>query len=676
MRPRAIARAALPLVLALVAATGVLGTPVATQVVRAATPDLTIVGAAKYTVQPDHQRVRVTVTLTLTNHLTDTKTTRYYFDRGYLAVMPQASHFSLHWDGAGTPSVSVSKRAKDSTLLRLGLAKRLYSGKSATYTLGFDIVDTGGKATRDIRIGDSLVSFPTWAYATDDTPGGSVTVVFPKGFRVDVAAGRLPDPTTDSKGRTIFRSGTLAKPLSYYAFLVGDRPGAYSKTTIKPVVAGAPVAVTISSWPEDATWRKRVKGLVTKAVPALGDLIGLPWPRSEPLVVQEAVSRSTGGYAGLFDPTQGLVEIAYYATDFVVLHETAHTWFNGSLLADRWANEAFASYYGLTAAKALKVKATGDQLTPALEASKIPLNAWGAIGREPTKTEDYAYAATLTLAKAIAGRAGPEGLRAVWADAAAHIGAYQPPVAPGVTTPELVAGPPDWRGLLDLLEARTGASYDDLWRTWVARDTDLPLLDARLTARAKYDAAVKAAGDWRLPASIRDAMRDWRFDDATAQLEAASAVLTQRDQVEAAARSAGLAPSDAMETAYETGGNASAASTVATSELQAIDHYEAAVASRPAGTGPVAALGLLGETPDVDLAKAKDAFAAGDLAASTAASDRATSVWTSAAALGQGRVVSVLLLLVAFALSLLLLIAWRRGRRRRRNRMQAHLIKP
>ncbi len=265
-------------------------------------------------------------------------------------------------------------------------------------------------------------------------------------------------------------------------------------------------------------------------------------------------------------------------------------------------------------------------------------------------------------------------MRAVWADAAAHVGAYQPPATAGPVSPELVASPPDWRGLLDLLEARTPAKYDDLWRTWVARDTDLPLLDARAAARARYDAVVTAAGDWRLPASIRDAMRDWRFDDATTQLDAATAVLAQRDAVDAAAGSAGLSVPATMETAFENDADVSDAAAIATAELQTIDRYEQAVASRPAGSSPIAAVGLLGETPDADLATAKAAFAAGDLAASTAAADRATSVWSSATALGQGRVVSVLMLLIAFALTLLLFIAWRRGRRRRRHLMQAHLI--
>ena len=422
-------RHVLPLLLAVVASTGLLAAPGTATEVQAATPNLTLVSSARYAVQPGHQRVRVTVDLTLTNHLKDTKTTRYYFNKAYVAVMPEASGFQLTWAGAGTPSVVATKRTKDYTLLRLDLPRRLYGGKTANYSLRFDIVDKGGKATRDVRIGDSLVSFPVWAFASDSTPGSSATVVFPAGFQVEVEAGQIPAATTDSKGRTIFRTGKLAKPLSFFAFLIGDRPGAYTETKVKPVIGTTPVQLTIRSWPEDKAWRKRIGGLVNKALPVMSKAIGLPWPRTDPLVVQEAVSRSTGGYAGLFDPSRGLVEIAYYASDFVVLHESAHSWFNGSLLADRWANEAFASYYGLDAAAKLKVKATGDKMTAKLQKAKIPLNAWGAVGREPTATEDYAYAATLALARAIAERAGADGLRAVWADAAARIGAYQPPDA-------------------------------------------------------------------------------------------------------------------------------------------------------------------------------------------------------------------------------------------------------
>ena len=57
------------------------------------------------------------------------------------------------------------------------------------------------------------------------------------------------------------------------------------------------------------------------------------------------------------------------------------------------------------------------------------------------------------------------------------------------------AAAPDWRGLLDLLEERTGASFEDLWRRWVVRPTETHLLDARRVARTAYASAVVAAGD-------------------------------------------------------------------------------------------------------------------------------------------------------------------------------------
>ncbi len=134
--------------------------------------------------------------------------------------------------------------------------------------------------------------------------------------------------------------------------------------------------------------------------------------------------------------------------------------------------------------------AQGDELTEELEAAAIPLNEWGPVGRETTAIEDYAYAASLLLAGLVADRAGDEALQAVWADAAAGVGAYQPPGPAGGTAgagrtagaadgsgaaaaagePETVDGPPDWRGLLDLLDEHGRTTFDDLWRagSWSA----------------------------------------------------------------------------------------------------------------------------------------------------------------------------------------------------------------
>jgi hypothetical protein len=378
----------------------------------------------------------------------------------------------------------------------------------------------------------------------------------------------------------VFTRGELDKPLSFFAYLVGDRPGAYAERSLQVSVGGAPVDVTIRAWPDDEVWLNRVSDLVERALPELARQIGMDWRLDGPLVVQEAASRSTGGYAGLFDPAERRVEVAYYADDDVVLHELAHAWFNGSLLADRWANEGFASAYAAETMASLGLPSTVDELTEGMIDARIPLNAWGPIGREETATEDYAYLTSLDVAQAAVGLAGSAVMPGVWADAAGRIGAYQPPA--GSLEPELVDGPPDWRGLLDLLEARSGQSFADEWRRCVVRDTDLPLLDARRDARARYGEILDAAGDWHLPRTIRDAMRAWQFDVATQLLDDADRILAQRTEIGDAAAASGLTPPASLEAAFELRDGFATASAEATAELEAIARYDAAVATRPA----------------------------------------------------------------------------------------------
>lgn len=659
--------------LALVIAAGLVAIPATAPSVRAAAPDLTIVSDARYEVQPEQHRIRVTLNLVLTNHLKDTVTRRYYFDRAFLAVLPNTSNFKISWDGSGAPEVHVSEKTADYTLLRLDLGQRLFAGKSATYQLRFDLVDPGGEPTRDVRVGDTLVSFPVWAFATDETPGGTVQVVFPTGFQVDVEAGEIPEPTTAAAGQVIFQTAELDQPLDFFAYLVGDRPGAYSERTVSSLVDGDAVQLDIRAWPDDPEWSTRVGDLVGRALPVLSSRIGLGWPRDDGLVVQEAASRSTGGYAGLFDPGEGLIEVAYYAEDFVVLHEAAHAWFNGGLLADRWANEAFASYYGLQVAEELGVPAEGDELTPELIDIGIPLNAWGPIGRESTDTEDYAYAASLFVAEEIAKRAGPNVLQQVWADAAAGVGAYQPPagVASGAET---VDGPPDWRGLLDLLEAHDADGYVDLWRRWVARESDLAALDQRLAARQRYDEVVEAAGDWPLPEQVRDAMRAWQYTAADDLIDRASAVLEQRSEIETAASASGLTLPPNLEESFSLPDGFETAAQEATAELDAIERYDVAASTRPAEPNPLQVLGMWEATPDADLARSRDLFAAGDLASSNDAAAAAAIVWVSAEDVGRGRLVSIVALTLAALLALALFVAWVRSIRRRRRRLAARWV--
>ncbi len=638
--------------------------PVAPGEVRAATPDLTIVSTARYEVQPGDRRVQVTIDLTLTNRLKDTKTKRFYFNEAFLAVIPGASGFKLTTSGKGSPSVRVTKRAKTHTLVRLGLASRLFSGKTAKYRLRYDLKDPGGSPTRELRVGDALVSFPVWAYASGGTAGSSVSVAFPKGYEPRVEAGDLGTPVTDAEGRITFSSGKLSKPLEFFAYLIADRPGAYTDGPITPTVLGAPAPLNIRGWSDDRPWADRVGGLLERALPVIGEEIGLAWPREVPLTVQETVSRSTGGYAGLFDPSANRVEIAYYASDFVVLHEAAHGWFNGAFLADRWANEAFASYYAGVAAADLGVKVT-PAAPPARpsDPARIALDAWGPLGAASTATEDYGYAASLAVAQAIAQRAGPDALRDVWAVVAARAGAYQPPNGPAEGA---FASAPDWRGLLDLLEDRTGKPFDDLWRTWIARPEDLTALDARTAAREAYDKVVAATNGWLLPLAIRDAMRAWRFEDAMSLLDGAGQALRDRAAIDAAASAAGLTVPATMRAAFEDDDGFDDAAAEAVAELETIARYKAAAAAAPAEMTPVTELGLLDATPEADLAAAREAFARGDLTASMRASERAAATWADASTIGQGRAMQIGLGAVSVFLVLILLIALVVRHRRRR----------
>lgn len=655
----ALARAVVALLVAVGAAGGLLFAPGAVPTILAATPDLTLVTDARYDVQPDASRVHVTVNVRATNHRADTVIRRYYFDRAYLAVLPGTTGFAVTASGA-KPTVRAQAAKKTYTLLQLSFGKRLYSKQSLDLTLTFDLPDPGGAPSRDVRVGQALVSFPVWAFASDATPGSTVSVVFPSDFHVEFDQGQLDGPTAAPDGSQVFTSGALDAPLAFFAYVVADRPSAYAEVPRETAVDATAVHLTVRSWADDPAWGERVGDLFVRGLPVLGAAIGLPFPGSDALAVQESVSRSLGGYAGLFDPATRRIEVAYNASSFVVLHEAAHAWFNGALLADRWANEAFASLYAEQAAATLAMKATEPSITGDLEAARIPLNAWGVIGTAGGTTEDFAYAATLALARSIAARAGDAGLRTVWAAIAAKESAYQPARAGAGAAPETAGAPPDWRGLLDMLDTLTGATYDDLWREWVVRPAEAGLLDDRAAARADYAATVAAAGEWELPRSIRQAMAAWQFAPARGLLAQARDVLARRTTLDSEAAAAGLTPPPTLEQAFEGGAGLRAALAEADAEIAAVRAIASAAGTAQTNPDPVSQVGLLGADPVRDLTAAKSAFASGDLRAAVSDAEMVRSTWTTASAVGRGRLLSIALLLAALALTLATRVVRRR----------------
>jgi hypothetical protein len=218
---------------------------------------------------------------------------------------------------------------------------------------------------------------------------------------------------------------------------------------------------------------------------------------------------------------------------------------------------------------------------------------------------------------------------------------------------------PDWRSLLDLLETRTDATYDDLWRAWVVRPEEAALLDARATARSAYAAAVREAGDWELPRAIRTALDHWRFDEATAMIAKARAVLAARSDLEADATAAGLTLPSTLRETFERQGPEAAQLELA-SESAAIARIAADAGSKPLDANIVASIGLIGDTSDAQIVRARTTFASGDLAGAVGAADTAHDAWLGATERGRGRLAVAAAVLAAFGL---ILLAWSRRRR-------------
>ena len=623
----------------------------------AANTDLTMITTATYTVQPSHGRVHVVVGIDARNHRGETRTHKYYFDHAFLAVQPGASGFAI--SGAKGATVRVAQRSKDATLLRIDFGARLYGGGGRSLELTFNLVDPGKPLNRQIRVGSGLVTFPVWAFASDGAKGSRVAVHFPAGYDVSVESGDFDSRTKTTDGGVTLATQPLGEPLSYFAYLTAQREAVYRESPLAVNAGDRSIDLVVRGWRDDPAWAGRIGGLFRKALPQLTREIGLDWPEAQPTVVQEAVSRAAGGYAGLFAPADRRIEVAYWADPLVVLHEAAHGWFNGGLVADRWASEGFASLYAQRAAAKLKVRDTSPKLTASVSKAAIPLNAWpniaGSDSGADLPIETYGYAASLALTRAIAERAGDDALRRVWAAASTRVGAYQPETAGAFGDsgePETVDGPPDWRGLLDLLEAETGKDFTDLWRQWVVRPDEAGLLDARATARLSYARTLALAGDWRLPRGIRDAMRAWQFDAAEQQLADARTVLAQRGAIQSLAAHGSLTLPPAVQQAFQAGDMAGA-SREAVAERNAMLAVMQAADARVHDDDLLSRIGMLGEDPEADLVAANAAFTAGDLAAAQSRADDAYRAWTAAWQEGRRRA----LLVVAVLAGALVLVA-------------------
>jgi hypothetical protein len=591
-------------VLALVAAATLL--PLGPSTVRAGEGLVTVMDAT-YEVLPEEARVHVTIDAVSTSFEEDAPKGPVYYAGLSIAIPPGSSNVAATADETELP-ITVTPVA-DAIRIDIGFSEQVFLGDTYEYQVTFDMIDPGGAADRDFRIGHSIVAFPVWAFGTPGANGNSVLVHLPATFTPEAYGGPLVQ-TTNADG-SLSLTADVANPGTWFAYVTAERPGIFTETSFVVDVGEAEAAVVVRAWDDDPDWGQRMRDLLTAGLPALHELIGLPWPVAGELKVEESANR-LGDYAGIYDRSTEQINVRYDADGTVTLHEAAHVWFNTELFDDRWIGEAWAEFYAVESAEMIGVSGETFALTDVLLASQIPLSDWGAIGAESQDVEAYAYAASFHVAQLIAERTDLAGLREVWQAADAGEMAYQPVHGDGGPREDVAAGQAGWQLLLDLLEERTGADYDDLWLAWVVDDDDEALMAVRAATRDRYAAVVATAEEWELPEIVRYDLGSWQFDDVAAHLDTAERVLELNADLEALAAELGLDPPDQLREAFEGTEGLDAALTEANKELFALEQLADATRGLAEDPDPIDWVGLLASEPEVDLAAARDAWEAGD----------------------------------------------------------------
>ncbi len=631
--------------------------PARAPIARAAADGLVVTTAATYTVAPVRHAVHVEVALTAVNNKPNISAgglvTKYFYDSVRIAVQAEASSIRAVEKGA---TLTTSTLPADGYLaLEIPFAASLFYHQTVRVDVGFDLPAGAPRSKSDIRIGSAFVTFTAWAFGDR----GNVRVVIPAGFAAETSGSGATRST--SAGATVFRATGITDVGAWYLVVNADRQSAL--TTERLDLAGGE-HVVIRAWPEDAAWKKQVSDLLARGLPKLVEQTGLPWPVAGDLSIFEVHAPLLEGYAGVFLQGENKIEISEDLDDLTIIHEASHAWFNSDLFDSRWINEGLADTY---AARTLDSLGDGGwepgRVSPTDQAA-VRLDDWTFPGRisdaATNAREQYGYDASWTVIRSLVIDVGSEAMQGVLGAARTHQIAYV-----GGGAPEVVAGPNDWRRLLDLLD-QTGRAHavDDIFRRWVLTDAEAATLDDRAAARQDYADLVAAGADWRPPYFVRSSMGEWDFAIARQRIAEAKTLLDQRDEIATRASALGLAPPPDLRTAYETARtDLAAAAALATRERSDLAALEAAADAVAGLRAPLVTLGLIGTMPEAGLADARAAFNAGLVDAGARAMAVTVGI-DGAAEIGRERLVTALGAIVAVVILVTAAILLIRRRRR------------
>ena len=621
-------------------AVGVTAVPGAPAPTAAADP-YTLESGASYEIRIEQREIGVRVALEFTNTTPNPSGRFSIFEEIRLAVHDEATELAAR-DADGKLRVRDGVRSlggEDVHVVTIQLREGIRYRESVRVVLTYVLPDDG---SGQLRVRPSLAIFPAWSFGTS----GEVSVDIPTGYEMRVDG----DPLTEDGDQLV--SGPIDDPAAWVALVTAVGPAAHAAHEATIPLEGGTADLVVRAFPDDERWGTRTLETVSAALPLIEEELGLPYPLRGQLILVESVPSTVAGFGE--SPATGMeIPVSFDQPPFTALHQVAHVWLPSTLVEERWISEGLASKVAASVAAELDLEAPFE---PAAEAeahgdAAFPLDEWPAT--PDPETDAYGYAASWAFLDEIEAAAGEEAIPAVLSRVAASVGSYEPgdvasqPVSDGAGDP---ASPLTSRSFLDHLEAVTSADLAPLFADRVLTEADVALLEQRAVARDDFEALVATADGWGAPDPVASAMADWRFEEATAQMDDARAWLAGRDTLRDDMAAVGLSAPDRLGQAYRGYGGGAEAQSELEAERDVVDAYAAATERVNAERSFIERLGLVGgPDPDSQLAMANGRFTSGDLRGSLESIAEAERILDLAPTAGIVRIISLLLVLLLAA---------------------------
>ena len=619
-----------------------------------------------YVVNPDEQRLDVTIDLTFKNTKKPTASTIYYYNNDYVWLEKEATNVRVTAPGVDVIRATKVKTSGQYTEYRIYFQPVLYYNKTRKIHITYQIPTGAPRSDSWFRISPAYLDFCVIGTGLD---GGETRIEVPFSYTMSVDSeenGRLGS-TIDGDTR-IYTTGTHDDASRFWACLTGEQAGKFASTK---VTAPSGREIDIQAWPDDPSWAADISTQIDEVLKQLEDVIGQALPGDGPIAVREVGAGTLGQYAGFFDPDTGVARIGedLEATGLIT-HELSHAWFNGGLFQSHWLAEGHAEW--------ARTAIDGDTCP---DPGRFPgngapdLESWQFAGPRANETDleivDWQYAAACYVVRQVASRIGDAGMRTVLAALIAHDIAYRS----GATVLKAPPAAASWQTWLDavdelgLANENTGtavATTADLMKPYGITTGSSTALAARAEARLAFHALKATFGDWIVPPVILQALAGWHFDKATTAMTVAAKVHeASADVADVLAGADGLTgKARTLLEAATAQADLDAALVAATDRLAAAREVAAAQSAFNAPRDLVAQAGLLGTDLEPTLGAAITAIQDEDLAAARSGAQAIQAALADAPKQGQAR------LLVGIGAPLLLLAAltfllFRRRRRRR-----------